>query len=74
MNKYKEFPFTEIDLIQMDASLGSYNINNPIWKRAFTFYNENNEVPLQMTCRPCYRKVLEYIKYAQMAHNRSTKK
>lgn len=42
------------------------NLNDPIWYKAFRYYNENQkrqegEKVLFMSCGSCYKKVLDFI-------------
>jgi hypothetical protein len=37
--------------------------NDLIWQKAFAFYNVHNRPPLHMGCRPCYYKVLMFVKH-----------
>ena len=34
----------------------------PLWVKAFKYYNEKNEHKLSMACGSCYKKVLDFIK------------
>lgn len=65
----KEETFTAIDIAQMEESIGEYNLENPLWKRAFKLYNvqfKERKDTLSMFCRPCYGKVLGFIKYKSL--------
>lgn len=33
------------------------------WSTLFDFYNLNHKEPLRMTCRPCFGKVLAFVKF-----------
>jgi len=35
---------------------------DPVWRKAFEIYNEQNDKKLSMSCRPCYMKVYKYFK------------
>lgn len=60
---------TDAELKYMENSIGLFPIisKEPVWLRAFAFYNESNREPgqggmLAVTCRPCYMKVYLFCK------------
>lgn len=62
----EEITFTKEEIIQLSKEVA----NNPLlrgdkilWKKAFDYYNLKHNLPrpLNMTCRPCYIKVVIYI-------------
>jgi hypothetical protein len=36
--------------------------NLGLWKQAFDWYNENHQAKVNMTCRPCYFKVIDWCR------------
>ena len=53
----------EIDFLENTVKRNVYSYRkNPTWIKAFELYNDNNERKLGMSCRPCYMKVLKFVK------------
>lgn len=62
MENVKEL-FIESDISHMEKTTMSIASRiNPIWQKAFKFYNDNNKSKLGMGCTPCYAKVLRFVK------------
>lgn len=58
-------PIPQIEIDYMAASIDLFPVisREPIWLRAFAFYNENNsQNKLSVTCKPCYMKVYLFCK------------
>jgi hypothetical protein len=55
-------PLSKEEIAFMKNTAGSTRGADPIWKKAFDFYNAQPDLPrpLGMHCRPCYMKVLLY--------------
>lgn len=54
----------DIKLLESTVNDGYRNANDPLWVEAFDTYNKAhpNQRPLGMACRPCYMKVLNFMK------------
>lgn len=58
----KDFPFTTEELEHLRTYLRYPQCASiEIWQRAFSFYNTHNTPKLQMSCRPCYEKVYQFL-------------
>ena len=49
------------EIVHLEQTVGQRLRHDPTWIKAFQFYNKANK-PLTMGCRPCYGKVLHFIK------------
>jgi len=58
----EKFPFTDEEINYLKSTIRHQDSRfNPVWKRAFDYYNTRNEKPLSMGCFPCYPKVYHFI-------------
>ncbi len=57
MTEIKDIPLTDDEIFEMTSIM----MPSSTWEKAFNFYNSETGEKLQMSCRPCYNKVLVYI-------------
>lgn len=57
--------FSKAELLHLKATLpkGIGNHADPVWIRAFAHHNSATNQQLQLTCRPCYEKVYNFIDF-----------
>lgn len=56
--------FTAQEIHHLNTTVNRFygNVSNPIWQKAFKFYNANN-YPVRMSCAPCYINVLKWVSF-----------
>lgn len=55
---------TELELSRMKREMSQigWSFDRTFWGKYFDYYNENHDIKLHMSCRPCYSKVYQYIR------------